>query len=85
MDHQSPQTASLAYDLLLDARQLECPLPTIKAKESMDALPTGAVLKILVDNDAAVRNILTFAKSNGYPLFYESKSEEGYSLYIQKN
>jgi len=85
MNDQPPKTTSLAYDLLLDVTQQECPLPTIKTKQALDTLPAGAVLKVLTDREGAVRNIHTFAKSNSYALFYESKTEQGYTLYIQKS
>jgi tRNA 2-thiouridine synthesizing protein A len=84
MEYPPPNTTSLAYDLFLDVTHLECPIPAIKTKEALDTLPEGAVLKVLTDRESAVRNIHTFARSNGYPLFYESKTEEVYSLYIRK-
>ncbi len=85
MKYQPPKTTSLAYDLLLDVTHQECPLPTIKTKQALDALPAGAVLKVLTDREGAVRNIHTFARSNAYALFYESKTEQIYSLYIKKS
>lgn len=47
----------------LDCRGLECPLPVVKTKE---ALKNEDGIKVLVDNEIAVQNILKFAKVKGF-------------------
>ncbi|MFA6498503.1 MAG: sulfurtransferase-like selenium metabolism protein YedF [Desulfurivibrionaceae bacterium] len=50
---------------VLDCRGLACPQPVIKAKELLDFLEQGAVVEVLVDNEAAQSNLARFGKSQG--------------------
>ncbi len=72
------------YDVLLEALQDDCPIPTIKAKEMLDAMEPGAILKLVACTEGTIRNIRTFAKSNGYELLGESREGAVFSFFIKK-
>ena len=40
----------------LDARDLICPIPVLKARKALNALPAGAVLEVLATDPAAPSN-----------------------------
>ena len=75
---------SIHYDVLLDATQHDCPVPTIKTKEMLDEMLPGAVLKVITSKDGTVKNLRTFVKNNGYELVHETKSAKGFLFYIKK-
>jgi len=50
----------------LDARGLLCPLPVLKARKRIAALPSGAVLRILTTDPAAVLDVPHFCAEAGH-------------------
>jgi tRNA 2-thiouridine synthesizing protein A len=59
----------------LDAIGLLCPLPVLKARKRLMALPGGAVLRLLADDPAAVIDVPHFCAENGHA--YLGDSDEG--------
>lgn len=72
------------YDLLIDATEEDCPMPTIHAKNALDSMSSGQVLKILTSKEGSVRNIRTLVASNPYELISESKVNEIFEFFIKK-
>lgn len=57
--------AALKEDLMvIDARGLGCPKPVVMAEDALDGIDEGTV-KVLVDNEASVKNLTRFADKNG--------------------
>ena len=55
-------------DMEIDAIGLLCPLPVLKLRKKISGLPRGAVVRILVDDPAAVVDIPHFCKENDHIL-----------------
>lgn len=72
------------YDVLLDVRHEDSPVPTIRAKEVLDSLPSGNVLKVIASKESTVRNIKTLIANNPFSLIDHSKNHEGFVFFIQK-
>ncbi len=72
------------FDVLIDATEHDCPMPTIQAKDALDAMTTGQVLKLLTSKEGAVRNIKVLVANNAYELITESQQEEVTMLLIKK-
>ena len=72
------------YDLILDATQDDCPIPTIKAKEVLDTLTSGDILKVVTSKEGTINNLRTLVKNNTYELLKESKSDDLFNFYIKK-
>ncbi|WP_168719290.1 sulfurtransferase-like selenium metabolism protein YedF [Thermosulfurimonas marina] len=49
-----------------DCRGLACPQPVLETKEALEGLREGEVLRVLVDNEAAVKNVSRFAETQGH-------------------
>ena len=62
----------------LDCRGLSCPQPVLETKEALERLSQGEVLRVLVDNPAAVQNVSRFALSQGHKV----RTEEREGFYI---
>ena len=52
----------------LDARDLNCPLPILKAKKALAELQSGEVLRIMATDPGSVRDFQAFAKQTGNTL-----------------
>jgi tRNA 2-thiouridine synthesizing protein A len=62
-------------DVELDTRGLNCPLPILKAKKALSAMPSGQVLKVVSTDTGSVRDFAAFAKQTGHELL--SQTTEG--------
>ena len=72
------------YNAFLDATQDDCPVPLIRAKEMLDKMQIGEVLKVAASKEGTVSNIRMFVKNNPYELIREAKLEKNYQFYIKK-
>ncbi len=70
-------------DMELDARGLNCPLPILRAKKSMNDLAAGQVLRILATDPGSVKDFEAFSKQTGNELL-ESVEENGEFIYLLK-
>ncbi len=59
-------------DAHLDARGLLCPLPVLKARKRLLALPDGALLSLVTDDPAAVVDVPHFCREAGHTLVGET-------------
>lgn len=67
---------------IVDARGLACPQPVVKAREALKNTDEG-VIKVLVDNQAAVENVMKFGKHEGLFVSSEKKGEKSYEVVFQ--
>ena len=59
----------------VDARGLKCPMPIVKAKKEIDAIPVGEVLRVVATDPGSVLDFQGWMKaSTSYELV---KQEEG--------
>lgn len=66
----------MAHDQELDASGLNCPLPILRAKKTLNSMDTGQVLHIIATDPGSVRDFDAFAKQTGNALL-ESKEAGG--------
>jgi len=52
----------------LDARGLNCPLPILKAKKSLNEMTSGQLLKVVATDAGSVRDFQAFARQTGNDL-----------------
>jgi tRNA 2-thiouridine synthesizing protein A len=52
----------------LDARDLKCPLPVLRARKMLNSLKAGEELAILVTDEAAPRDLEVFCSETGHKL-----------------
>ena len=69
---------------LLDARGLACPLPAIKAKAALAALPPGATLVVLATDPEAPVDIGALAADAGHA-FHAEREGGGWRLTLVKD
>jgi tRNA 2-thiouridine synthesizing protein A len=64
------------FDQELDASGLNCPLPILRAKKTLNAMDTGQVLHVVATDPGSVKDFDAFAKQTGNELM-ESKEDGG--------
>jgi tRNA 2-thiouridine synthesizing protein A len=72
------------FDLELDARGLNCPLPILRAKKSLAGLISGQVLHIVATDPGSVKDFEAFCKQTGNELVSSGESEGTYNFDIRK-
>lgn len=73
----------MAPDQELDATGLNCPLPILRAKKTLNAMAPGQVLHIMATDPGSVRDFDAFAKQTGNALI-ESREEGGKFHFLLK-
>ena len=61
---------------VLDCKGLKCPLPVLKARKAMKALPAGGVLRVLATDPGAVGDFQHFCQVTGCKLLSQ-RDENG--------
>ena len=69
-------------DLEIDATGLLCPLPVLRARKALAALPPGALLRLLADDPAARIDLPHFCAEAGHALLAEENLGEGRRAYL---
>jgi len=77
-------TTGVQPDLILDARNLFCPSPVLKAAEEMDKLASGQLLRILANDPAAEEDIQRWAKRAGHTLLELRKEGRDLTFLVRK-
>jgi len=73
-----------SYDLELDARGLNCPLPILRAKKSIQTLSTGQVLHIVATDPGSVKDFEAFCQQTGNELIETVQDGGEYAFNIRK-
>ena len=70
-------------DEVLDAKNLNCPLPILKAKKAINGLASGGTLQVFATDPGAVKDFESFCRTTGHELL-ESGEEDGVFNFIIK-
>jgi tRNA 2-thiouridine synthesizing protein A len=71
------------FDQELDARGLNCPLPILRAKKTLNGMAAGEVLKIISTDPGSVKDFEAFASQTGNELL-DSTEESGEFHFMMK-
>jgi tRNA 2-thiouridine synthesizing protein A len=72
----------MTWDVEIDARGLICPLPVLRARKRLRALPPGARLRLLADDPAAVVDVPHFCTEAGHTLLEQTDLDDGSRAYL---
>jgi tRNA 2-thiouridine synthesizing protein A len=72
------------FDKELDARGLNCPLPILRAKKTLNELTSGQVLKITSTDPGSVKDFAAFAKQTGNELLSSAEAGNEYTFFMKK-
>ncbi|EDN66432.1 SirA family protein [Beggiatoa sp. PS] len=71
------------FDQELDASGLNCPLPILRAKKTLNGMESGKILKIIATDPGSVKDFEAFANQTGNELM-ESSEEGGKFIFLLK-
>ncbi len=72
-------------ETLLDTKGLNCPLPILKAKRTLNGLPPGALLRVLASDPVTLRDFPVLCRQTGHELIESAEAEAGvYAFLIRK-
>jgi len=70
----------------LDFRHLGCPMPLLRLKQALHALPTHAVIEVLTSDSGATRDIPAFLRQAGHSLELQETDAAGITRFrLRKN
>lgn len=78
------ERAPSGEDTVLDTRGARCPIPVLKARKRLRALPCGAVLTLLCDDPLAAVDVPNFCREDGHTLLASNAREDGLTFRIAK-
>ena len=68
----------------LDARGLNCPLPILRAKKTLNGMAAGEVLKIMSTDPGSVKDFQAFATQTGNQLLDSSEVNSEFHFFLKK-
>jgi len=73
------------FDQELDARGLNCPLPILRAKKTLNAMTGGQILKIMATDPGSIKDFKAFAKQTGNELLDSSELDGEFHFTLKKS
>jgi len=75
---------SIAFDKVLDARGMNCPMPLVNARKEISKLDLGQVLKVMATDRGSVADFQGWTKvaKNVELVAQETEASAGASLYV---
>ena len=71
-------------DVTLDLRGLHCPLPVLRAKKALRALPPGSALEVLADDPLSPVDFEAFCAASGDALVESGESDGVFRFLIRR-
>ena len=72
-------------DVTLDLRGLHCPLPVLRAKKALRALPPGSALEVLADDPLSPVDFEAFCRASGDALVESGERDGVYRFLIRRS
>ena len=71
-------------DVLLDARGLKCPMPSVKTALALEQLGGGRIVKVLTDDPVSKNDLPQWVRGNGHQVL-RIEDRDGYAeIYVKK-
>ncbi|HNA29039.1 MAG TPA: sulfurtransferase TusA family protein [Thiobacillaceae bacterium] len=72
------------FEKELDAKGLNCPLPILRTKKTLNEMTSGQVLKVIATDPGSVKDFAAFAKQTGNELLSSAEAGSEYTFFIKK-
>lgn len=72
---------NMKFDVELDARRLACPLPILRAKQSLSQMSSGQVLRVAATDKGTPNDFAEFCRKTGNELL-SSTAENGEFVFL---
>ena len=75
---------ALRIDREVDARGLNCPLPILRTKKTLNDMLSGQVVRIIATDPASVRDFEAFARQTGNQLVQQSEQDGAFVFLMRR-
>jgi len=76
--------AEIAYDLLIDVKGFQCPMPLLRTKQKLEDMISGQVLKVVATDDGTKISFPFYVKGSGDTLLKTEENGDEIYHYIRK-
>ncbi|MEA5096952.1 MAG: sulfurtransferase TusA family protein [Burkholderiaceae bacterium] len=74
----------MEFDIEVDARGLNCPLPILRAKKALAGMQSGEVLRVMTTDKGSLRDFQAFAKQTGNELLAQEDRGSEYEFFMKR-
>ena len=72
------------FDRDLDARGLNCPLPILRTKKSLNDMVSGQVLRVVATDPGSTKDFQAFCKQTGNELIASEMANAEFIFFLKK-
>lgn len=72
------------FDKELDARGLNCPLPILRTKKSLNDMISGQVLRVVATDPGSVKDFQAFSRQTGNELLSAETGRDEFVFFMKK-
>jgi len=72
------------FDQELDASNLNCPLPILRAKKTLNGMESGQILRVIATDPGYIKDFDAFAKQTGNELLESGEESGKYTFLLKK-
>ena len=72
-------------DQTLDTRGLNCPLPILRTKKTLNTMTAGQTLQVIATDPGAVKDMSAFCEQTGHSLISTKEAHDEYIFLIRKS
>jgi tRNA 2-thiouridine synthesizing protein A len=76
--------SEIEYSELLDASGLSCPLPLLKAKQTLNRMEAGQVLKVIATDAGSIRDFKAYTDQSDHVLLESFTESEPFVYFIRR-
>lgn len=74
----------MKFDIELDARQLACPLPILRAKKALSQMASGQVIRIAATDNGSPKDFEEFCRQTGNELLSSAADDGEFVFYLRR-
>ncbi len=74
----------MKFDLEVDARGLDCPLPILRTKKALATLSSGQILRIIATDPGSVKDFQAFSRQTGNELMEHAQKDKEFEFFMKR-
>ncbi len=74
----------LQHDREVDARGLNCPLPILRTKKTLNDMQSGQVVRVVATDPASVRDFQAFSRQTGNELLEHGEQDSEFWFLLRR-
>ncbi|MGA7750340.1 MAG: sulfurtransferase TusA family protein [Gallionella sp.] len=74
----------MKFDVELDARQLACPLPILRAKKALSQMTSGQIIRVIATDKGAPKDFEEFCRQTGNVLLSSAAIDGEFVFFLRR-